>query len=48
MHRMMSDPEHMQTRKDEVNKLFADHDVNQDGLHDCSEHIAFSNAMVER
>ena len=48
MHRMNSDPSHLQNQKEEVNKLFSDHDVNQDGLHDVNEYIAFSAAMVER
>ena len=48
MHRMQSDPSHLQNQKEEVNKLFSDHDVNQDGLHDVNEYIAFSAAMVER
>ena len=38
----LADPAKLQQSKDEVNKMFADCDTNQDGLHDVTEHIAFA------
>ena len=44
----LADPAKLQQSKDEVNKLWSDCDTNQDGLHNAEEHVAFSQAMVER